>query len=525
MPFISINGFTVPVKVQTASRILTMRGERNRPRSGRNGDGRRQTKRKFQFTAACQNQQDGMNLARMLNGEGHYVSFNDGLQSTTSLAPQPGYLAHMEFVDSWYKAGVVVRSGGTLTYACQFDSEWTVLWRQKDSTTDNRWHAYARTSDGRQYKNGVEGVFIDATTPSVSVDAVGIVTLRGATVGGVAADTRYEELVMVPWEATPEMISQFHENAAPFGQFPMVQARGDFFSSPLGIDAPATVDGVEYVQASTMSGRSGAFVNDIRFSNDLTEVSFHMTEDRRAKSLQNMMKAVSYWPLDDETTDDPKVADIVTTNDGNINAGGVLTNAPGPEGNLTTAQSFNGSSWVEISDSATLETHAGANGQMTAIAWVYRTQSAGALQVICSKYNTAAAREWRMTLDPVTGILRFEVSDPGGANSISFAFTSSDNIAPLNAWCCVHFSYNRVLASPVRGYFNGTVEPLTSTPTGAFAVMTGGAAEMRIGNQQGTSLPFTGRLAHVAYFGTALDTEQIRLSYLLTKYGHRLRKV
>lgn len=259
MPFLSINNQTVPVRDRTPSRKPSFKGRRERSRAGQMRDGRRDKKRRLSLTSVVSDIAAADALRHLIQGEGHYFSFDNGLDASTGL--QPSLNATVKLVTSGGKFNgfAEVESAGSMAIDAQLPEEWTVsAWI--DDGTGAGFEAIALRSDNTQFESGVSGSF---GVQNVLSESSGILTILGVDRAGANAAVKIDELVVLPWFAVDAQIAAWHGLATSFSPLPFLNITGDMIEETNGIRVRGNITSQSYIQRGTSS--------DFRNSDIITE--------------------------------------------------------------------------------------------------------------------------------------------------------------------------------------------------------------------------------------------------------------
>ena len=95
MPFLRIQTVTIPVFSDKLTRKIVRQGFFGRAGVGDAHAAQWGTRRKWTGTAcwlqSAHNFLEGQSFQSLISGDGHYVRFSDGFQTSTSLMPEPRY--------------------------------------------------------------------------------------------------------------------------------------------------------------------------------------------------------------------------------------------------------------------------------------------------------------------------------------------------------------------------------------------------------------------------------------------------
>lgn len=240
MPYLTLSGFEVPVSTVGANYARTAQGDESRAFGGQFVPSRRNVSRTFTLTAPLASRSDQLPLMGLIQGDGHKWNFNSDLYSSKGLGPQAGYTVTMSATGGIVGGYVQVTSAQTLSYRRLQDSDYSMMvWKYVGAA----WVQYVLTFDAStgtttQYKAGSPHTPIagDNITNWFSYSTgTGDFTLNGKDIAGTNANSRYDELVIVPYLMTAEMVSAFHTEVQttglPFSELPLLNVAGDIIPS------------------------------------------------------------------------------------------------------------------------------------------------------------------------------------------------------------------------------------------------------------------------------------------------------
>ena len=215
MAFLTINGWEVPVKIDSLQEEPERIGPRKRAIDLTLRTSTRGIKRTWKFETPPLRPDVAAALVGLLQGRGHYWSFDEDLYSSKGLGPVAGYNATQSTTGGKYGGKVDVTS---LSYAAGLPAKWTILVARRSGTV---WENYAVRSDGAKWLNGVRNDALSTTWLSV---ANGVLTLTGSP-------TSYDELIVLPYLAVEAQIQAFHTRAAPFSSLPRLILSGNMLGN------------------------------------------------------------------------------------------------------------------------------------------------------------------------------------------------------------------------------------------------------------------------------------------------------
>ena len=237
MPYLSLSGFSVPVRATGATFANTALGEDSRAFGGQLVPSRRSLSRSFEIQTIVDTPGAARALAGLVQGEGHKWSFNSDLYSSKGLGPQAGYTVTMSATGGVAGGGYVqVTSAQSIGWRSLQYGDFTMMVYKY---TGGAWHQYVYTYDlstttVAQYKDGASHSPVagdNITNWFTYTSATGDFAFAGKDIDGTNGNSRYDELVIVPYLMTAEMISAFNTetrtNSRAFGEIPQLNVSGD----------------------------------------------------------------------------------------------------------------------------------------------------------------------------------------------------------------------------------------------------------------------------------------------------------
>lgn len=220
MPFLSLNGWTVPVADGQARTSNFKPGQRKRSARGRMRQSERYVRRTWLVETTVLTFEESEALMRLACGEGHFWDFADGLQASTSLTPLPGYSSSVRLnPQAWGAFGKGCAQLGVLRYDVQArDDEWCALWWQWNAST-LAWDGCALRSDGMGYLNGVRNDAVGGGNPPNVTGGI----FQFAGTGGF----NFDDLAFLPYKPSTSMLAAFTTATGKFGPCPLVRVTGD----------------------------------------------------------------------------------------------------------------------------------------------------------------------------------------------------------------------------------------------------------------------------------------------------------
>ena len=251
MAFLRINGWTIPVENESASRGTSEFGRRMQTQNGRARFERRRIKHNRSFTSPCLSLENADTLEGLIAGEGHRWSFDSDAWSDDGIGPEAG------LVVSYLSTGSKFGSGHLGSTSVTFDlrrfpndrfAEWTAIAWVRIATV---WYRRTIRSDGAQWEDGVRDDTIDNSWLTVSDG--------GFSLGVVEID----DLAFLRFRASDSFVTESYAwqntESRPFSSMPFLEVDGDVISgrrqNMLGRVQEA--EGIQY-------GGAGGWVNNAR---------------------------------------------------------------------------------------------------------------------------------------------------------------------------------------------------------------------------------------------------------------------
>lgn len=237
MPYLALNGFTVPVRATGATFENLALGEAYRSFGGQLVPNRRSLSREFEIQTTVDTPGAARSLVGLVQGEGHKWAFNSDLYSSKGLGPQAGYAVTMSATGGVAGGGYVqVTSAQTIGWRVLQYGDFSMMVYKY---TGGAWVQYVYTFDMStatvaQYKNGLPHTPAggdNITNWFTYTASTGDFAFAGKDIDGTNGNSRYDELVIVPYLLTAEMVLAFNTetktNARPFGETPQLNVSGD----------------------------------------------------------------------------------------------------------------------------------------------------------------------------------------------------------------------------------------------------------------------------------------------------------
>lgn len=238
----------------------------------------------FNLTATLMTREQARALSGLIQGDGHYMSFDTMLYSSKGLGPFTGYVVTISATGGAVGGGYMqVTSGQKIEYPFTADNDRTLM---VCKFTGGAWVHYALTYDAStattvQYKNGAPH------TPAAGDSVVnwfsytnsgsgGVWKLEGKDIDGAAGNSRYDQLVIAPYVMPADMIAAFDTEllttGLPFSPLPLLRVSGEMIEDGPKFYVGSTVNSGYQIAAVAASDNIGL---DLEFT--LTEYQARLT--------------------------------------------------------------------------------------------------------------------------------------------------------------------------------------------------------------------------------------------------------
>lgn len=256
MPFLSLNGITVPVENASMSRSINRKGDFPPAVSGALSRTTRELHRSWDFDICFQNFDEGKAFINLLEGNGHFWDFANGVEASTGL--QPSYFPPMAIMPNiWGLNGRGVAhvdafqtnvNQGHFRVNPSFEAtNWTILWSE---SIGSGWSKAAKKSNGTGFLNGVTDNTVGESGGSTwnRINVVdGQVVMYGTQASGTMG---LDDVLMLPWYVPDSWLETWTSLSGPkLPSMPFLTATGDFISNPYGTAyVVGKVNNVSYTQ-------------------------------------------------------------------------------------------------------------------------------------------------------------------------------------------------------------------------------------------------------------------------------------
>jgi hypothetical protein len=240
MSFLEINGYTIPVEINNPDKSYNRKRFSGRSPTGQYKSNQRYKKNQWELDTTILTNSKAKAVKGLLEGEGHYFSFDSNIKSSKGLLPDTGYDVNMVSSGGKYNGYISIdSSSGSISYDIGYTGDWTVMLyadlEENDKYTfystyfpvlidtgDLNWNQYVLTSSGNKYFNGSEITTDDIDFSFIDMTS-GTLTLQDTS------DWNYDidEMVVFPFELTSQMASSFYNYSNQFSSLPQLKITGD----------------------------------------------------------------------------------------------------------------------------------------------------------------------------------------------------------------------------------------------------------------------------------------------------------
>lgn len=216
MPYLTLNGVTIPVRANESQTAREIIGETGRAFSGALRSTVRARKRNWSLRTPPVTPDLAAAIVGLVEGQGHAFSFDTDLYSTKGLPVHSSALAAITTSSPKFGDGCLgLDPNGYVTYATALGGEWTVgVWRDGGGG----WTHWMVTSEGAVYQDGAPA----GPAPSwLEVDVHGNVTIVDS-LGAL-----YDDLVCLPYVIPASWAAVWGTATEAFSPLPRLRLSGD----------------------------------------------------------------------------------------------------------------------------------------------------------------------------------------------------------------------------------------------------------------------------------------------------------
>jgi hypothetical protein len=237
--FLRIDGFDIPVLAGSGRVEESEVGSIDRAEDGQLRDFIRVRPRVWRVNVPFTTWAKSDALQNLVRGRGHHIPFDTSYASDGGVGPNSGYAgcslstsAPSPKFGTRRLAITSAAAGMTFTVACPLGDQWTLMfWLYTAATAV--WKHYAVTKDGTgttvKYVNGVAGATLANYTVTVTGTS-GSFNIQGKDNAGTNNLVHYDDLVILPWAATAQMVAAWAAQTVAFSPLPRLNLQGTFIS-------------------------------------------------------------------------------------------------------------------------------------------------------------------------------------------------------------------------------------------------------------------------------------------------------
>lgn len=273
MTFLTLNGLTVSVADSSASKRVADVGWTGRSYDGDQHDSVLAERPSWQIATTPLTEAAGVELERLLHGDGHHFDFDSSLYSERKgLGPTSGYSMSLVTSSPTPKLGTKCAkfgSGSVLYYATGYTGDYSLLWWFNNTVS---WEHLAVVYDSAAATSTryVDGAVNSSTWYNLynsgnrwGVTSAGTLTFYGKLrATDTNATVAIDDLVVLPYQVTTGLINAHYNSGTgrAFSALPLLDLSGDVTESPSAIEVRARDIEVGFVQGFS----TGSWTNNLR---------------------------------------------------------------------------------------------------------------------------------------------------------------------------------------------------------------------------------------------------------------------
>lgn len=436
--------------------------------------------RQWNMTIRVATEQDANTIEGLFSGWGHHFNFNDNAFSSRGIGPEASSTYTISNSDPVFGRGnLSVGSSNYILWDLDLPELWTVMyWRDCDTTPE---HVVVR-SDGESWLNGVSTVI-----------GFSELTITNGTVS--LGEGEYDDLVVLPFEASASFIEAFYTYGDAFSDLPYLKLSGDI------------VDNQEVVVMPTTSNQLYKQHGGAAWYNNSREHTVVLEEVRPVSHKEGIPQPTVGWVFDDAN-------ELPGVNDIGAFVGGRAANRNG-SGSYTTGPFGLGSSQTGyIYDTDVLQEVLPGCKKCTVSTWVYFS-SLAATNAIFYQDISASKGKLRFYVDN-TGDITVSVCDLDANSANTFTGTT---LLSTDTWYNLIIDVdlpNAVSTITINGVEDKT-QSLSNVTEERFSDETNGDGV--IGSTTVAGTPIAGWMSNLLFYDRLLTPREKLAMYELGKRG------
>lgn len=270
MAFLAINGYTIPCLDGSVHESTAEHGPTGPSFKGWTRDAIRARARTWSASVPMGIQSNNDAIRHLVLGQGHHFAFDTTLYSDGYVGPSAGYSIALGTSSPTPKFGTRRANPGsnsTLSYVVDvpLGDNWTLMFYYNSANTTpgaNTYDHYAivRTNGvSVVYKNGVVSTSISNYTVTVSGTSATFSLLGKDTAGSNSANIFYDDLVILPWPASANMVAAWSALTVAFSSMPYLNLTGTILQET----GPAIVRGSVGDRSFAMGSVNGSWYGNL----------------------------------------------------------------------------------------------------------------------------------------------------------------------------------------------------------------------------------------------------------------------
>lgn len=486
MPFLELMGWTIPILNGQANEKHDQWGFVKSSWDNNFMSECRGIPRRWELKIKFQEEETANTLEGLISGRGHHFDFDSDAFSSAGLGPELGSTYTIGTNSVFGDGSLEISGGNSVTWNAELGNLFTIIyWRNTDTTPEQ----VAVRSDCKKWFDGVNNDFGVNSELTVSSGAVAL------------SEGSYDDLVILPFEASEEFIQAFYASGEPFNDLPCLVVTGDFVDGE-EVEVLGKLKNQLYLQHQSTA----------TWKNNSRELDVTLEEKIEFEQAQTA-KATNKWVFDDNKY--LSGSDVINA-DGYleaVEAGVSPTYDTGPFGFGRAVCFIGGGNGRFEVDEVVGESLEGLNFLSLAV-WV-KVTTLGSTNTICGQ--DISGSQFKFGLETTSGdFFRISVTDLA-TNSVNQDISTTNIVA--DQWFAVVAVWDLIEAES-RLYVDGVLEStdtLSNITQDFFSDETNGP--FVIGNDQGGADQLIGCVASVALYNRLLSDREVYDHYQKGRNG------
>lgn len=231
MPFMRLNGITIPVTPGSVQARTLPFGPRARMHSGDMRDGKRGFIDQYPGRTKPLTWERANVIRKLIEGRGHVWAFDSDLYTSRGLGPSSAPSVTLNTTGGKFGGHIIVGTGTSLIYTLPTKyEEWSLMFYSQPPPGGGAWVFYIHDSTGYARKNDAAlgvGELIDNMVIVDNTGATTVVDIMGQDIDGTPGNQWYDSVVLLPYVLTAaDFTDLYNWDQAP-GLLPTVKLDGD----------------------------------------------------------------------------------------------------------------------------------------------------------------------------------------------------------------------------------------------------------------------------------------------------------